>query len=258
MTAAGREAAPGRPAPRRRPRPAASATTTRSGLGRSLRQAARAEVAGEGRRGRRLVLQGHGDAPSGQRQPQARADEAGPDRRGRAVPGRASRRSQPGLGIQGADLGTGEGAPPAGLGVAEADRADLGAHEGRTGWPTSASSRRTMCLRPSCRTSSTRALPGRESTIRNESTATGPSSSSTPSRSRRPRSRGDGPGDLGEVGLGDAVPRVLQPVGEVAVVGQQQQALGVGVEAADVEEPLLASPRGSRRCRHGPGRRSST
>ena len=47
-------------------------------------------------------------------------------------------------------------------------------------------------------------------------------------------------GDLGEVGLGHAVRRVLQPVGEVAVVGEQQQALGVGVEAADVEEPLVA------------------
>src|SRR5699024_7824116 len=56
-----------------------------------------------------------------------------------------------------------------------------------TGWPTSSSSRRTMCLRPSCRMISTMALPGRESTTRKESTAAGPSSSSTPSRSRLPR-----------------------------------------------------------------------
>ena len=76
--------------------------------------------------------------------------------------------------------------------------------------------------------------------MRNRSTRTMPSSSSTPSRSRLPRSRGMVPAHLGEVGLGDAVRGVGEPLGEVAVVGEQQQALGVGVEAADVEEPLLA------------------
>src|SRR5665648_69518 len=32
----------------------------------------------------------------------------------------------------------------------------------------------------------------------------------------------------------------MEPLGETAVVGQQQQSLGVGVQAPDVEEPLLA------------------
>jgi hypothetical protein len=45
--------------------------------------------------------------------------------------------------------------------------------------------------------------------------------------------------DRGDVRLEDAVCRVLQPVREVAVVRQQEQALGVGVEASDVEEALL-------------------
>jgi hypothetical protein len=39
---------------------------------------------------------------------------------------------------------------------------------------------------------------------------------------------------------------VLQSVGEVAVVGEQQQTLGVGIQPADVEEPVLAiAPRKS-------------
>ena len=62
-----------------------------------------------------------------------------------------------------------------------------------TGSPTWASSRRTMCLRPSCSTTSTTDCPAWVSTTRNESTATGPSSSSTPARSRRCRSRGTEP-----------------------------------------------------------------
>ena len=41
--------------------------------------------------------------------------------------------------------------------------------------------------------------------------------------------------------------RMGQPVGEVAVVGEQQQALGVGVEAADREHPRLGRARGRRR-----------
>ena len=70
-----------------------------------------------------------------------------------------------------------------------------------------------------------------------------PSSSSTPSRSRR-SAPGDGRAlDLGEVLLLDAERRVGEAVGEVAVVGEQQQALGVGVEAADREHPrLVAAP----------------
>ena len=44
--------------------------------------------------------------------------------------------------------------------------------------------------------------------------------------------------DLGDVGLLDLVRRVRQALGEVAVVGEDQQARRVGVEPADVEEPL--------------------
>ena len=44
---------------------------------------------------------------------------------------------------------------------------------------------------------------------------------------------------LGEVLLLDAEARMGQPVGEVAVVGEQQQALGVDVEPADREDPRL-------------------
>jgi hypothetical protein len=54
-------------------------------------------------------------------------------------------------------------------------------------------------------------------------------------------------GDPRDVGLAHAVRGVLQPVGEVAVVGEQQQALGVGVEASDVEQPLVPVARRSRR-----------
>ena len=55
-----------------------------------------------------------------------------------------------------------------------------------------------------------------------------------------------GAGDLGEVGLGYLVGRVGQPVGELAVVGDQQQALGVLVQPAHVDE---AAARGRRACR---------
>ena len=43
---------------------------------------------------------------------------------------------------------------------------------------------------------------------------------------------------LGEVGLAHLVGRVGQPVGQLAVGGEQQQALGVLVEPADVHQPL--------------------
>ena len=44
--------------------------------------------------------------------------------------------------------------------------------------------------------------------------------------------------DLGDVGLVDLVRRVRQALGEVAVVGEDEQPGGVGVEPPDVEEPL--------------------
>ena len=66
-----------------------------------------------------------------------------------------------------------------------------------------------------------------------------PSSSSTPSRSRRSAPRRRRALDLGEVLLLDAVARVREPVGQLAVVGEQQQPLGVGVEPADREHAGL-------------------
>jgi hypothetical protein len=65
-----------------------------------------------------------------------------------------------------------------------------------------------------------------------------PSSSSTPSRSRRRAPRGRAL-DVGQVLLVHAERRVGEAVGQVAVVGEQQQALGVGVEATDREDPRL-------------------
>jgi hypothetical protein len=46
---------------------------------------------------------------------------------------------------------------------------------------------------------------------------------------------------LGQIGLRHAMRRVGQSLRQLAVVGEQQQPLGVGVEAPDVEEPLLAT-----------------
>ena len=66
-----------------------------------------------------------------------------------------------------------------------------------------------------------------------------PSSSSTPSRSWRIARGRRLTVDLGQVLLLDAETRVGQPVGQVAVVGEQQQALGVEVEPTDREHPRL-------------------
>ncbi|SIJ35147.1 Uncharacterised protein [Mycobacteroides abscessus subsp. abscessus] len=51
---------------------------------------------------------------------------------------------------------------------------------------------------------------------------------------------GDLPLDLREVGLGDLVAGMGEAVGQLPVVGEQDEALGVGVEASDVEDPLGA------------------
>ena len=61
-----------------------------------------------------------------------------------------------------------------------------------TGFPTASSMRRTTCLRPSCTTISTSALPMFCWITRNDSALTGPSSRSKPSLSRRPASRATG------------------------------------------------------------------
>ena len=117
---------------------------------------------------------------------------------------------------------------------------DRGTHQPGTGCPTSSSIRRTMCLRPSCRHDlHQRGLAQRVHPTRNESTFAGPSSSSTPASSRCPAPARHRPGHLGQVGLRDLVRRVHQLVREGAVVGEQQQALAVRVEPADVVDPLL-------------------
>ncbi len=109
----------------------------------------------------------------------------------------------------------------------------------RTGWPTASHIRRIWRLRPSWIV--IRSTPGEGwATLAGAVT---PSSSCTPSRSVRiaagltllpARDL-----DLGEVLLLDARRRMGDAVGQLAVVGEQQQALGVGVEAPDWEHPRL-------------------
>ena len=71
------------------------------------------------------------------------------------------------------------------------------------------------------------------------------------------RSRGTEPLNLGEVGLAHLVGGVGQPVGQLAVVGEQQQALGVLVEPADVHQALGQVADHVADGRAGCGRRSS-
>ena len=107
-----------------------------------------------------------------------------------------------------------------------------------TGWPTASHIRRTWRLRPSWIV--IRSTPG--SGCDTLAGAVRPSSSSTPSRSRRSAPGADRSAARahgGEVLLVDAVAGVGDAVGQLAVVGQQQQALGVGVEPTDREHPRL-------------------
>jgi hypothetical protein len=60
----------------------------------------------------------------------------------------------------------------------------------------------------------------------------------TPAQQLLERGREDVAVDLGDVRLVHLVRRVGHAVRELAVVGEQDQAGGVGVEPADVEEPL--------------------
>ena len=69
----------------------------------------------------------------------------------------------------------------------------------------------------------------------------GPSFSTTPRRERLERRRVGNPLDLHEIRLGMFEPRVGQPVGQPAVIGQQQQALAVAVEPADRIDPRHAT-----------------
>ena len=71
--------------------------------------------------------------------------------------------------------------------------------------------------------------------------AVSPSSSSTPLRSRSSAAASTGPAaELRAIGLGHLEAGVRQPVGELAVVGHQDQPAAVGVEPADRIEPQPA------------------
>ena len=103
-----------------------------------------------------------------------------------------------------------------------------------TRWPTASHIRRTWRLRPSWIVSSSSCGPSR----RTWAGAVRPSSSSTPSRSaRRARSLGR-PLDSRPIGPRHLEARVGERVGEVAVVGEQDQAGAVGVQATDRVQAL--------------------
>ncbi len=102
--------------------------------------------------------------------------------------------------------------------------------------PIASAMRRTWRLRPSRRTISI----SRSSRRRTSAGAVGPSSSSTPSARRRRSSSPGGRRSLHPVGLRHFVARVGEAVGQLAVVGEQQQAGRVGVEPADRVEARLA------------------
>ena len=114
--------------------------------------------------------------------------------------------------------------------------------------PTSASNRRTSRLRPSCKVTRTSVLPGTASITAKSSTATGPSSNSTPARSCLSQSTRHRSVHGGQIGLRYLVGRMHQPVRQLPVVGQQNQAFGVSIEPPDVQ---------SISCCRAPGARSS-
>ena len=101
----------------------------------------------------------------------------------------------------------------------------------RTGWPTASHIRLTCRFRPSWMVSSrtSRSRPSR----RTRAGAVRPSSSSTPLRSaRRARSETGARVDDGAVGARHLEAGVGEPVGQVAVVGEQDEPGGVDVEPA--------------------------
>ena len=103
-----------------------------------------------------------------------------------------------------------------------------------TGWPTASSIRFTWCLRPSWIVSSTRTLRG--AGLRGSGAA-------VVERDALPRARRSvsfaAALDLGHVDLVHLVAGMREPVGELAVVCQQQRAGRVRVQAADGDDPRL-------------------
>ena len=107
----------------------------------------------------------------------------------------------------------------------------------RPGSPTASHIRRTWRLRPSCSTSSTRERPS----CRARAGAVMPSSSSTPAASADDSRGRQVALDIGDVGLLDAVARMREPVGEIAVVREQEHAARVDVQPADRNDARLVA-----------------
>ena len=103
-----------------------------------------------------------------------------------------------------------------------------------TRWPTASHIRRTWRLRPSWIVSSSSCGPSR----RTRAGAVRPSSSSTPSRSARSARSDRAALDARAIGPRHLEARVGQRVGEVAVVGEQDQPGRVGVQPPDRVQAL--------------------
>ncbi len=146
---------------------------------------------------------------------------------------------EPDVGVQRASLGPGDHPHRAGALLPEHDRPEPGADQRlhREARPRRASAARCGCGPRAARSPPAPDRAGSEGHGRSPTRA-GPSSSSTPAMSVRPTLRGDRSGNSGQVRLGDAEGRVRQPVGQLTVVGEQDQPFGVDVEPADVEQPL--------------------
>ena len=124
--------------------------------------------------------------------------------------------------------------------------------EAATGWPTASSMRFTWCLRPSWIASSTR--PGRAGARAR--------ARSGRRRARRParageRSRPRLALDLGHVDLVHLVARMREPVGELAVVREQERTGRVGVEPPDRDDARLVRGRDRPRSAARAGRAPS-
>ena len=244
-----------------------SSSSARRGRRRS--RSARRSCAG------RRVVEGDVDAERGQRVADARAEQAGADDAHGALHARGATRAReacvesvtrsPGRSANrrrrrgsGASLGRARArvssaprstlvnsrARPAGR-VPRCSGPNCRRTSSTTGCPTASIMRRTMRLRPECSVSSTSEPPPSRraaTSSRALSAAIGPSSSSMPRVSVCDRLRGDASLDLRDVDLRDAERRVREHVRELAVVGEHEQAAGLGIQSADVVEALLASP----------------
>ncbi len=164
--------------------------------------------------------------------------------------------------VQLADLLAGQHPDAARPLIAQRHRTDVGAHQTPApgSRPRPAAAARCACG-PRAASPAPASCPARVSTTAKSSTRAGPSSSSTPARSLRAQPARHRAGDRRQIGLGHLVRRMHQPVRQLAVVGQQQQPLGVGVEASDVKQLLVpAHPVLDQvtDAAAGPGRRTSS